>query len=60
MRMSEIKQPTLQQSNIDALKKRKEITSAQLKQAQQKQKQANAVKKIQQANQTLSKIRTSM
>ena len=58
--MSEIKQPTLQQSNIDALKKRKEITSAQLKQAQQKQKQANAVKKIQQANQTLSKIRTSM
>jgi hypothetical protein len=60
MRMSEIKQPTLQQSNIDALKKRKEITSTQLKQAQQKQKQANAVKKIQQANQTLSKIRTSM
>ena len=58
--MSEIKQPTLQQSNIDALKKRKEITSTQLKQAQQKQKQANAVKKIQQANQTLSKIRTSM
>lgn len=60
MRISEIKQPTLQQSNIEALKKRKEITSTQLKQAQQKQKQANAVKKIQQANQTLSKIRTSM
>ena len=60
MRISEIKQPTLQQSNIEALKKRKEITSTQLKQAQQKKKQANAVKKIQQANQTLSKIRTSM
>jgi hypothetical protein len=60
MRISEIKQPTLQQSNIEELKKRKEITSTQLKQAQQKQKQANAVKKIQQANQTLSKIRTSM
>ena len=59
MRMSEIKAFDFNKSKIDALKKQKEVTTTQLKQAQQKQKQANAIKKIQQANQTLSKIRAS-
>ena len=57
--MSEIKAFDFNKSKIDALKKQKEVTTTQLKQAQQKQKQANAIKKIQQANQTLSKIRAS-
>lgn len=59
MRLSEIKTFDFNKSKIDTLKKQKELTITQLKQAQQKQKQANAIKKIQQANQTLSKIRAS-
>ena len=59
MRMSEIKQHTLQQSNVDALKKQKERITTQIKNERDKQKKQSAIAKIANANQTLAKLRSS-
>ncbi len=59
MRMSEIKQYTLQQSNVDALKKQKERITTQIKNERDKQKKQSAIAKIANANQTLAKLRNS-
>jgi hypothetical protein len=57
--MSEIKQHTLQQSNVDALKKQKERITTQIKNERDKQKKQSAIAKIANANQTLAKLRNS-
>ncbi len=57
--MSEIKQYTLQQSNVDALKKQKERITTQIKNERDKQKKQSAIAKIANANQTLAKLRNS-
>ena len=57
MRMSEIKQPTLQQQNITTLAQQKERITKQIKSEKDKQKKQSAITKIANANQTLAKLR---
>ena len=52
-----IKQLTPQQARISALKQQKERANTQLKAEKDRQKKAKATEKLQQAQQTLAKIR---